>query len=371
MGNTFGRLFKVTTWGESHGLAMGVVVDGCPAGLPLTPRDIQLELNRRKPGSHPCVSEREEQDLVKILSGVDGGLTLGSPIALEVANEDARPKDYTFRDDALRPSHADFTYSQKYQVPLACGSGRASARETLARVAAGAIAKKCLALNEGIRLGAFVERVGSIRCKWSLEDALPSPSSLHEGFPCPDLQTAILMQEAILKAKQEGDSLGGAIVCRIQGVPVGLGVPVFDRLEADLAKAMLSIPAVKAFEVGSGFEGTYMTGSKHNDLFIQKGGRIGTQTNYSGGIQGGISNGEEIYFRVGFKPTSTIQKPQVTVNKEGSKVMLRVPGRHDPCVLPRAVPIVEAMAVLVIIDHYLLYKAQRPILKKEEGIYVS
>lgn len=338
-GNTFGQLFRVTTFGESHGGAVGCVVDGCPPGIQISEKDIQKDLNRRKPGQSKITSPRQEEDKIEILSGVFEGKTTGTPIMMMVKNMDARPEDYEKLKDIFRPSHADFTYEKKYGIRNWQGSGRASARETLTRVAAGAIAKKFLKEKLGIEFLAFVEQVGEIKTK--------------------DKKITEEMIKLIEKVRDEGDSIGGVIRGIIKNVPIGLGDPVFDKLSADLGKAMLSIPAVKGFEIGSGFEGAKMKGSEHNDsFFIDENGKIRTKTNFSGGIQGGISNGEDIIFRVAFKPVSTIRKAQKTVNKNGQEVILEATGRHDPCVLPRAVPIVEAMAALVIMDHYLRNKAQ-------------
>ena len=335
-GNTFGQLFRVTTFGESHGGAVGCVVDGCPSGLKISAENIQNDLDRRRPGQSEITSPRQEEDKIEILSGVFGGKTTGTPIMMMVKNKDARPEDYEKLKDVFRPSHADFTYEKKYGFRNWQGSGRASARETLARVAAGAIAKKFLKEKLGIEFLAFIEQVGEIEIKTIQE-----------------------MIKIIKAVKNEGDSVGGVIRGIIKNVPAGLGEPVFDKLSSDLGKAMLSIPAVKGFEIGSGFEGTKMKGSEHNDsFFIDENGRIRTKTNNSGGIQGGISNGEDIIFRVAFKPVSTIRKAQKTVNKDGQEVILEATGRHDPCVLPRAIPIIEAMAALVIMDHFLRHKAQ-------------
>ena len=336
-GNTFGKLFQVTTFGESHGGAVGCVVDGCPPGLKITEVDIQKDLDRRKPGQSKITSPRKEEDRIEILSGVFEGKTTGTPIMMMAKNKDARPEDYEKLKDVFRPSHADFTYERKYGKRNWQGSGRASARETLGRVAAGAIAKKFLKIKLEIEFLAFVEQVGEINTK--------------------DKEITEKMIKLIKKVRDEGDSVGGVIRGVIKNVPVGLGEPVFDKLSADLGKAMLSIPAVKGFEIGSGFEGAKMKGSEHNDsFFVNKDNKIRTRTNFSGGIQGGISNGEDIYFRVAFKPVSTIRKEQSTVNLKGQSVKLEATGRHDPCVLPRAVPIIEAMAAITIMDHYLRNK---------------
>ena len=357
MGNTFGRLFRVTSWGESHGAGIGVVIDGCPARLAISEEELQAELNRRRPGQSEIVSSRNEKDQVRFLSGVKDGVTLGTPLAMMVYNGDAKPEEYSDIAKKYRPSHADYTYDAKYGVRDASGGGRASARETVARVMAGAVARKILEESSGVEIRAYVEQIGTIRCPEI--EVFPSIAEI-EATPvrCPHGATAEQMVRLIQEVKEAGDSLGGVVRCCIRNVPAGLGEPVFDRLEADLAKGMLSIPATKGFEIGSGFAGVSMRGSEHNDKFVMKSGRMGTETNFSGGIQGGISNGEDIYFRVAFKPTSTIQMPQKTVDSEGNTADIEVKGRHDPCVVPRAVPIVESMASLVLADHFLLQKTQ-------------
>ena len=356
MGNTFGKLFTISTWGESHGGGIGVTIDGCPPGLPLTSQEIQSELDRRRPGQSKVTTPRDEADEVEILSGLFEGKTLGTPIAMLVRNKDARPQAYDEMKVKFRPSHADFTYQAKFGIRNHEGGGRSSARETIGRVAAGAIAGKILS-TKGIETRAYVERVHEIEAP-SLEE-IPTLDEV-EASPvrCPHPETAEKMVNLILNMKKEGNSLGGAILCRTQGLPAGLGSPVFDRLEADLAKAMLSLPATKGFEVGSGFQGTRLKGTEHNDAFENREGNIRTATNRSGGVQGGISNGEELYFRVAFKPTATVLKPQETVDVHGTETELIGRGRHDPCVLPRAVPIVEAMTRLVLIDHLMRHKAQ-------------
>ena len=356
MGNSFGNLFKISSWGESHGGGIGVVIDGCPPRLPLTEEDIQPFLDRRRPGQSKITTPRDEEDRVEILSGVFEGLTLGTPLAMLVRNKDARPQAYDEMKTKFRPSHADYTYQTKYGHRNHEGGGRSSARETIARVAAGAIAQKILG-KERVSVTTYVERIHDIEAP-ALEDA-PGLNDI-EASPtrCPHPETAALMEARVLEAKKNGDSVGGSILCRVNGLPVGWGSPVFDRLEADLAKAMLSLPATKGFEVGSGFQGTYLKGSEHNDLFENAEGQVRTKSNRSGGVQGGISNGEELYFRVAFKPTATVLKPQQTVDDEGSNTELMGRGRHDPCVLPRAVPIVEAMTALVLIDHRMRHHAQ-------------
>ena len=357
MGNTFGHLFRVTTWGESHGDAVGVVVDGCPPRLSLSEDEIQLELDRRRPGQSDIASQRREADHAEILSGVFDGLTLGTPIQIEVRNEDARSKDYEHMRTKFRPSHADYSYQAKYGIRNWKGGGRASARETIGRVAAGAIAKKVLAQEFGVEIVGYVKQV------WELEaDVDPDTVSAAEVeanvVRCPDPDMAERMIDQIKEARKDGDSLGGIVEAVARNVPVGLGAPVFDKLDGDLARAMLSLPACKGFEVGSGFGGITMTGSQHNDPFYSEGGRIRTRANRSGGIQGGISNGENVVVRAAFKPPATIMKPQETVDVDGNETVLEGRGRHDPCVLPRAVPIVEAMMALVLVDHALLQRGQ-------------
>lgn len=346
---------------------MGVVIDGCPSNVPLNESDIQRALDKRKPGQSPITTSRKETDKPQILSGVYNELTLGTPISILIANTDANPKDYDNLKDIFRPSHCDFTYEAKYGIRDPRGGGRGSARETVSRVAAGVVAQKVLQTFDKITITAYVDSVANIQTEWI--DDLPTEQQIESNIiRCPNSTKANQMIQAIKEAKATGNSLGGTILCRIQGVPAGLGEPVFDRLEADLAKAMLSIPATKGFEIGSGFSGTKLKGSEHNDEFITKNGRIGTQTNRSGGVQGGISNGEEIYFRVAFKPTSTLLLEQKTVNRLGEETQFTAQGRHDPCVLPRAVPIVEAMTALVLVDHYLLQRAKNSNLKEN---YVS
>ena len=368
MPNTFGKLFTVTTWGESHGPAVGAVIDGCPPRLPISPSEIQAELDRRRPGQSDIVTPRKEEDRVEILSGVFEGKTTGMPISLLVRNADQRPGAYDEMREKFRPSHADYTYQVKFGIRDHRGGGRSSARETVGRVAAGAIAKKLLVLGRG--LGGSASPVGiEIRAFLTqVHDIVVPPDELL-GFPtleeveatpvrCPHRATAERMIERIKAVRSEGDSVGGVIECRVRGVPVGLGEPVFDRLEADLAKAMLSLPATKGFEIGSGFAGTHLRGSEHNDVFVSRAGGIRTATNRSGGTQGGISNGEEIVFRVAFKRTATILQPQKTVDVHGTPTELIGRGRHDPCVVPRAVPIVEAMTALVLVDHWMRQSAQ-------------
>ncbi|HXH83021.1 MAG TPA: chorismate synthase [Candidatus Tectomicrobia bacterium] len=359
MANTFGHLFRVTTWGESHGAAIGAVVDGCPSLLPLSEADIQPDLDRRAPGQSHLVTQRKESDTVRILSGVFEGRTLGTPIALMIVNEDMRPGDYREIQQKYRPSHADYTYDAKYGIRDWRGGGRTSARETAGRVAAGAIARKLLAERWGVTVVAWVSKVGRLVADCDVETVTREAVD-RTPIRCPDLAVAERMIAAVEAARKDGDSLGGVVTCALRGCPVGWGEPVFDRLEADLAKAVLSLPASKGFEVGSGFAGTDLTGREHNDEFYMDGARIRTRTNRSGGVQGGITNGETVYFRVAFKPTATIVREQRTVTVAHEETTLSGRGRHDPCVLPRAVPMVEAMAALVLADHALRHEAIRP-----------
>ena len=359
MGSSTGRLFRITTFGESHGGGVGVVIDGCPPRLPLSADDIQSDLDRRRPGQSRLVTQRDEADRVEILSGVVDGLTLGSPIALLVRNADARSGAYDHLADVYRPSHADFTTEAKFGIRAVAGGGRASARETIGRVAAGAVARKLLAERFGTEVLAWVEQVHDVVAD---VDAATVTLQQVEADPtrCPDPAGAAAMTEAIEAARRDGDSLGGIVSCVARGVPAGWGEPVFDKLEADLAKAVMSLPATKGFEVGSGFGAVALTGRQHNDAFVTgPDGRIRTATNRSGGIQGGISNGEVITLRVAFKPTATISSPQETVTTDGEAVTLEATGRHDPCVLPRAVPMVEAAVLLVLADHWLRQEAVR------------
>jgi len=359
MANTFGTLFTVTTWGESHGPAVGAVVDGCPPRLPLTAEDIQAELDRRRPGQSDIVTPRKEEDQVEFLSGVFEGRTTGTPISLLVRNADQRPAAYDELRDKFRPSHADFTYQAKYGLRDHRGGGRSSARETVGRVAAGAIARKVLALAGGVEVRAFLTQVHDIAAPAEALAAFPTLAEVEAtAVRCPHPETAARMIERIKAVRAEGDSVGGIIECRARGLPAGLGEPVFDRLEADLAKAMLSLPATKGFELGSGFAGAALRGREHNDAFEVRDGRVRTRTNRSGGTQGGISNGEELVFRTAFKPTATILQRQATVDTAGEATELIGRGRHDPCVVPRAVPIVEAMTALVLLDHWLRHAGQ-------------
>jgi chorismate synthase len=357
MASTFGQLFRITTWGESHGGGVGVVVDGCPPRLKLSEADIQPDLDRRRPGQSRIVTPRKESDAVQILSGTFDGKTLGTPICLSVKNEDARPEAYAEMKTKFRPSHADFTYFAKYGIRNWQGGGRASARETVGRVAAGAIAKKVLREQFGVEILAYVKQVQKISAEISPDKVKLSDVEANI-VRCPDKKIADKMIRLIEKMRREGDTVGGIVEGVARGVPVGWGEPVFDKLEADLAKAMLSLPASKAFEIGSGFGGILLTGREHNDAFRARGGKVFTTTNRSGGIQGGISNGQTIFFRVAFKPVATVMHPQDTVDVHFHNTTLKGRGRHDPCVLPRAVPMVEAMTALVLADHALRQRAQ-------------
>ena len=358
MGSTFGHLFRVTTFGESHGGGIGVVLDGCPPRLELDLGKIQAELDRRKPGQSKITTPRKETDQVEILSGLRGNTTLGTPIALLVRNKDQRPDDYKDMELVFRPSHADATYQAKYGIQALSGGGRASARETIGRVAAGAIAKQILLKANGTEVLAWVKRIHNLEA--NVDANTVSLSEIESNIVrCPDEAAAMSMIQRIEEISRDGDSCGGVIECVVRNAPVGLGMPVFDKLEADLAKALMSLPATKGFEVGSGFDGTFLKGSEHNDAFLAtEDGRIKTLTNNSGGIQGGISNGEPIMIRLGFKPTATIRKDQQTVDARGQATTLSAKGRHDPCVLPRAVPMVEAMVALVLADHLLRQQGQ-------------
>ncbi len=357
MSSSFGQLFRVATWGESHGGGVGVVIDGCPPRLELTEEDIQCELDRRRPGQSSITTTRDEADRCQILSGVFEGRTLGTPISIMVLNKDARPGVYTEMKETFRPSHADYTYEAKYGIRNWQGGGRSSARETIGRVAAGAVARKVLtSLHPRVELVTYVTHVYDVSAE--IDPGGVTREQVEANVVrCPDPIAAEQMMAAIEKARADGDSLGGTIACVVRGLPAGLGEPVFDKLEADLAKAMLSLPASKGFEIGSGFGSTRMRGSEHNDAFEMREGQVRTATNRSGGVQGGISNGEDIFFRVAFKPTSTIAREQKTVTAAGEETTLAARGRHDPCVLPRAVPIVEAMAALVLCDHALRQRA--------------
>ena len=357
MGSSFGQIFRITTFGESHGGGIGVVIDGCPPKIDISETEIQRELDRRRPGQSKITTQRKEEDRCEILSGVFEGKTLGTPIGILVRNKDARPEDYAAISKTFRPSHADFTYEAKYGIRNWQGGGRASARETIGRVAAGAIARKILeTFYPKIDIVAYVAQIHQVTAK--IDKSKVKMSDVDANIVrCPDKAAAKKMISLIEKTRADGDSLGGVIECVVRNAPVGLGEPVFDKLEADLAKAMLSLPATKGFEIGSGFSATRMRGSEHNDAFETRENKVRTSTNFSGGIQGGISNGEEIYFRVAFKPTATIAREQKTVTASRKETTLAARGRHDPCVLPRAVPMVEAMAALVLCDHALRQRA--------------
>ncbi|HXT11013.1 MAG TPA: chorismate synthase [Candidatus Angelobacter sp.] len=357
MANSFGNLFRITTWGESHGGGVGIVVDGCPPKLALSEADIQPDLDRRRPGQSKIVTPRKEADRVEILSGVFEGKTLGTPISMWVRNEDARPEAYSEMATKFRPSHADYTCQAKYGIRNWQGGGRSSARETIGRVAAGAIAKKLLRERYGVEVLAFVKQVQKISAEID-PDKVKFADVESNIVRCPDGLAAEKMIHLIEKMRRAGDTVGGIVEGVARGVPAGWGEPVFDRLEADLGKAMLSLPASKAFEIGSGFSSILLTGTQHNDAFRSKGGKVYTTTNRSGGIQGGISNGQTIYFRIAFKPVATVMREQDTIDVDLKNTTLKARGRHDPCVLPRAVPMVEAMTALVLIDHALRQKAQ-------------
>jgi len=357
MANSFGHLFRITTWGESHGGGVGVVIDGCPPLLKLSEADIQPDLDRRRPGQSKIVSPRKESDVVRILSGTFEGRTLGTPISLWVRNEDARPEAYAEMATKFRPSHADFTYQAKFGIRAWPGGGRTSARETIGRVAAGAVAKKLLRELFGVEVLAYVKQVQRLVAEVNPETVKTRDIEANI-VRCPDPTTAGKMIRLIERMRNSGDTVGGIVEGVARGVPPGWGEPVFDRLEADLGKGMLSLPASKAFEIGSGFGGILLTGRQHNDPFRMKAGRVRTTSNRSGGIQGGISNGETIFFRVAFKPVATVMHEQDTVSVELKNTTLKGRGRHDPCVLPRAVPMVEAMTALVLVDHALRFKAQ-------------
>ncbi|XP_006454530.1 hypothetical protein AGABI2DRAFT_189785 [Agaricus bisporus var. bisporus H97] len=378
--STYGTLFRVTTYGESHCASVGAIIDGCPPGLELSDTDIQTQLSRRRPGQSNLTTPRNEKDLVHIQSGVEHGVTLGTPIGLLVKNEDHRPHDYSETDFYPRPSHADYTYLQKYGIKASSGGGRSSARETIGRVAAGAIAERYLKQAFGIEIVAFVSSVGKIQIPQTTtadDDSDDAPDPVSPEFlklistvtredvdkhttRCPHLETAERMVQRIIRAKDAQDSIGGTVTCVIRNVPGGLGEPTFDKFEAKLGHAMLSIPATKAFEIGSGFRGTEVPGSKHNDPFVvREDGTLGTKTNWSGGVQGGITNSEDIYFRIAFKSPATISQPQSTAQYDGEPGTLAARGRHDPCVVPRAVPIVEAMAAIVVMDQLLIQNARK------------
>lgn len=356
MGNTFGNIFKLTSFGESHGVSIGGIIDGCPPNIELDFDLIQHELDRRKPGQSAIVTQRKEEDVVEFQSGIFEGKTTGTPIGFSIKNKDQKSKDYGHNIDVFRPSHADYTYEQKYGIRDYRGGGRSSARETAVRVVAGAIAKQILAQNQ-ITIQAYVSQVGEISVTKSYQD-LDLSSTDNNSVRCPDQDVALVMESLIKSIKKEGDTVGGMITCVIENTPVGVGEPVFDRLNAELAKAMFSINAVKGFEIGSGFDCIEMKGSEHNDEFFIDNETVKTKTNNSGGIQGGISNGEAIYFNVAFKPVATIIQKQNTINAKNQSVELMGKGRHDPCVVPRAVPIVEAMSAMVILDYLMIQKSK-------------
>lgn len=357
MGNSFGRIFRISTFGESHGKALGVIVDGCPAGLHIDEVFIQNELRRRKPGQSKITTQRKEEDEVEILSGVFEGKSTGTPISMLIRNTDQKSKDYSHIAESYRPSHADYTYAEKFGNRDYRGGGRSSARETAARVAAGAIAKMLLK-HFNITVQAYVSQAGEVSVNKSYLQ-LDLSQTEDNIIRCPDPEVAEKMIAHIDQIRKERDTIGGIVTCVAKGVPPGLGEPVFDRLHAELGKAMLSINAVKGFEYGSGFKGIEMRGSSHNDAFYQDQDKVRTRTNYSGGIQGGISNGEDIYFNVAFKPVATIMQDQDSINEKGETVTVSGKGRHDPCVVPRAVPIVEAMAALVLADYLLLNRSSK------------
>ncbi|WP_163337666.1 chorismate synthase [Desulfopila sp. IMCC35008] len=362
MSSSFGKLFSTTTFGESHCKAVGVVIDGCPPGLELTEADIQPQLDRRRPGQSALSTDRKEADQVMILSGTENGKTLGTPIALRVNNKDQRPTDYKEMSDTPRPSHADYTYQMKYGIRASSGGGRSSARETIGNVAAGAVAEKILREKYGVEIVAWVESIGSIEAGTVDSESITREDVDSHITRCPDSEVNTRMEQYVTELKDAGDSVGGIVGCVLRNVPTGIGEPTYDKLEAKLAQVMLAIPATKGFEIGSGFAGTKLQGSQHNDPFIKKGERLGTTTNNSGGIQGGISNGEPIYFRIAFKPPATISMPQQTVNFDGEETVLAAKGRHDPCVVPRAVPIVESMAALVILDMAMQQESRKSML---------
>ncbi|MDA3873648.1 MAG: chorismate synthase [Kiritimatiellae bacterium] len=358
-GSSFGSLYRVSTFGESHCAGVGAVVDGCPPNLELSEADIQTQLTRRRPGQSKVNTPRDEKDQVRILSGLENGRTLGTPIGLFVANEDQRPKDYGEMSQVPRPSHADFTYQQKYGVRASSGGGRSSARETIGRVAAGAIAEKWLFQTHGIEIVSWVSACGELELTNVNPDTLTRADVDQNIIRCPDPALAEEMIQKVTALREEGDSVGGVLTCVVRNCPAGWGEPVFDKLEAKLAQAMMSIPATKGFEIGSGFAGARMKGSEHNDPFVMKAGRLGTTTNFSGGIQGGISNGEPILFRLAIKPPATISKAQSTSTFEGESTVLEAKGRHDPFVVNRAVPIVETMAALVLMDMALIQRSRQ------------
>ncbi|HIE10171.1 MAG TPA: chorismate synthase [Kiritimatiellae bacterium] len=359
MSSILGRIFRITTFGESHGPAVGAVVEGCPPGIRLVPSDIQAQLDRRRPGQSEANTPRSEEDRVRILSGVEGDITLGTPIALLVWNKDQNPSDYEDVRKIPRPSHADYAYRVKYGVQAQSGGGRASGRETVGRVAGGAVAEKMLRERYGVEIVAWVSRVGSVAAPEPDRSRISRVEVDATAVRCPDREAAAAMLELIREVKREGDSIGGIVSCVCRGAPAGWGEPVFGKVEALLAQAMLSIPAARGFDIGSGFGAALMRGLQHNDPFVRKGQRLGTLSNFSGGVQGGITNGEDIYFRVAFKPPASIRLPQKTADYEGRERELILKGRHDPCIVPRAVPVVEAMAALVLADLAMLQESRQ------------
>lgn len=358
MSNTFGSIYRITSFGESHGEGIGVVIDGCPAGVTLDLEFIQSELDRRKPGTSRITTQRKESDTFKLLSGHVGNVTTGTPLGFFVPNENVRSGDYDHLSFAFRPSHSDYTYLSKYGTRDHKGGGRSSARETVARVIGGAVAKLVLESLGKVKIEAWVQSVHKIKLEKDPE-AIELKTEYQKAVRCPDPEIAEQMYHFIDKIRKEGDSVGGVIKCRMQGVPPGIGEPIYNKLSSQLSAAMISINAVKGFEFGSGFAGTEMRGSEHNDVFYTEDGRVRTESNRSGGIQGGISNGEEVYFRVAFKPTSTIMQDQKSIDSSGKEIILKGKGRHDPCVVPRAVPIVESMAAMVLLDHWMLHEAKK------------
>lgn len=358
MSNTFGSTYTISSFGESHGEGIGVVIDGCPAGVQLDLEFIQSELDRRKPGTSRITTQRKESDTFKLLSGHVGNITTGTPLGFFVPNENVRSADYDHLSFAFRPSHSDYTYLTKYGTRDHKGGGRSSARETIARVIGGAVAKLVLQQIGDIRIEAWVQSIHKI--KWEGEpDQIKLESDYQKAVRCPDAEKAEEMYSFIDQIRKEGDSVGGVIKCRVKGVPPGVGEPIYNKLSSQLSAAMISINAVKGFEFGSGFAGTEMRGSEHNDVFYTENNRVRTHSNHSGGIQGGISNGEDIFFRVAFKPTSTIMRDQQSIDSEGNEITLKGKGRHDPCVVPRAVPIVESMAAMVILDHWMIQQSKK------------
>jgi len=358
MGDSFGHLFRITTWGESHGGGVGVIIDGCPAGLEISEAEIQYELDRRRPGQSKITTQRKESDSARILSGTFEGKTTGTAISIMVENQDARPQAYDHLKDLYRPSHADFTYESKYGIRNWMGGGRASARETIGRVAAGALAKKLLEYWNGTQTLAWVEQIHTLRA--DIDPSMVTEETIEQSIVrCPDPEASKAMEQRILDVRKKGDSVGGIIRAMSRNVPVGLGEPVFDKLTADLAKALMSLPATRGVEFGLGFQSVSLSGSEHNDAYVIKDGEVRTRSNRSAGIQGGISNGEDIDLRIAFKPTATINHEQETVTRNAKSTTFQAKGRHDPCVLPRAVPMVEAMIHLVLADHYLRQNSSR------------